>query len=373
MPDQRQDSRYMAAALRLSRRGLGRTWPNPAVGCLVVAGEGEGAHIVASGWTRPGGRPHAETEALKEAGEAARGATLYVTLEPCSHHGQTPPCAEAIIAAGISRVVSALHDPDTRVAGRGHEMLRAAGIEVAEGLCEKEAAALNIGHVTRVTRGRPFVQIKMAHSRDGRIARAGGKTVAISGEAARGWVHRLRAEADAIMIGAGTLAADNPLLTCRLPGAAARSPVRVVLDRAQGIDPQAQLFRDTVSAPSWLVTTTAAQADRAQALGGSGAEIIAVEADRRGRPEIGAVLAALAERGITRLMVEGGAETANALVAGGLADEVVLIEGALEIGESGLKAFGGAGPELVTASPDFVLAEEFALGEDHWRRFKKRG
>lgn len=370
MPDHTQDSRYMAAALRLARRGLGQTWPNPAVGCLIVAGEGDEARIVASGWTRPGGRPHAETEALREAGEGARGATLYVTLEPCSHHGQTGPCAEAIIAAGISRVVSALHDPDVRVAGKGHAMLRQAGIEVTEGVGEREALSVNIGHVMRVTRGRPFVQIKLAHSRDGFIARAGRRTVAITGEIARGWVHRMRAEADAIMIGAGTLAADNPLLTCRLPGAAGRSPVRVVLDGAQGVDPEAQLFRDTVAAPSWLVTTEAAAAARAQALHGSGAEIIPVPADGRGRPELSAALAALARRGITRLMVEGGAGTAAALLAGGLADEVILIEGPLEIGEGGLKAFVEAGPELIRDLPDFVLAEEFALGEDHWRRFE---
>jgi len=363
----------MGAALRLARRGLGRTWPNPAVGCLIVGGAGEDARILGRGWTQPGGRPHAETGALAEAAEAARGATLYVTLEPCAHHGRTPPCAEAIIAAGIARVVSALRDPDPRVAGQGHEMLRQAGIEVMEGVCEDEALAVNIGHVTRVSQGRPFIQLKLAHSRDGRIAGPGREQVAISGDIARGWVHRMRAQADAILVGAGTLAADDPLLTCRLPGAAARSPVRVVLDSAKGAGPGARIFADAGGAPVWLLSAQEKAEERAGVLRGSSAEVIAIAADAGGRPEIGAAMSALGARGITRLMVEGGAEIAAALVAADLADEVVLIEGTLEIGEGGLKVFGREGPGLVASSRQFVLADEFALGEDHWRRYSRRG
>ncbi|MBN9580490.1 MAG: bifunctional diaminohydroxyphosphoribosylaminopyrimidine deaminase/5-amino-6-(5-phosphoribosylamino)uracil reductase RibD, partial [Afipia sp.] len=221
------DRRFMKLALALGRRGQGRTWPNPAVGAVVV----KDGVIVGRGWTQPGGRPHAEPEALKRAGAAARGATLYVTLEPCSHFGKSPPCADAIIAAGIARVVSAIEDPNPDVAGQGHARLRAAGIAVDVGLCAEEAGRDHAGHLLRVREHRPFVVLKLAVSADDRIAAAGHRPVAITGEAARARVHLLRAQSDALLIGIGTALADDPLLTCRLPGMAARSPVRVVLDR----------------------------------------------------------------------------------------------------------------------------------------------
>src|SRR6201992_3670048 len=222
------DRRFMQLALTLGRRGLGRTWTNPAVGAVVVKGGG----IVGRGGTQPGGRPHAEPEALRRAGVAARGATLYVTLEPCSHYGRSPPCADAVIAAGVARVVSAIEDPNPEVAGKGHARLRAAGITCDVGLCAEEAAHDHAGHFRRVRDKRPHVILKLAVSQDDKIGAAGGKPVAITGEVARSRVHVLRAQSDAILVGIGPALADDPLLTCRLPGMAARSPVRVVLDRA---------------------------------------------------------------------------------------------------------------------------------------------
>src|SRR5262249_28151272 len=217
------DRRFMQLALALGRRGQGHTWPNPAVGAVIV----KDGVIVGRGWTQVGGRPHAEPEALRRAGEAARGATLYVTLEPCSHFGKSPPCADAVIAAGIERVVSAIEDPNPQVAGQGHARLRAAGIAVDIGLCAAEAAYDHTGHFRRVRDQRPHVILKLAVSADDKIGGPGGKSVAITGEAARNRVHLLRAQSDAILVGIGTVLADDPLLTCRLPGMGARSPVRV--------------------------------------------------------------------------------------------------------------------------------------------------
>jgi diaminohydroxyphosphoribosylaminopyrimidine deaminase/5-amino-6-(5-phosphoribosylamino)uracil reductase len=222
------DTRFMQLALALGRRGLGRTWPNPSVGAIIV----KDGVIVGRGWTQPGGRPHAEVEALRRAGEAARGATLYVTLEPCSHVGKSPPCADAVIAAGIARVVSAIEDPNPEVAGQGHARLRAAGISVEVGLGAADAARDHAGHFRRIRDKRPHVILKLAVSADEKIGAAGGKPVAITGEAAKARVHLLRAQCDAILVGIGTVQADDPQLDCRLPGMEKRSPVRVVLDRA---------------------------------------------------------------------------------------------------------------------------------------------
>ena len=235
----------MGAALALASRGIGNVWPNPAVGCLIVRDD----IIVGRGWTRPGGRPHAETEALQQAGEAARGATAYVTLEPCAHHGKTPPCADALIAAGVARVVVALDDPDDRVNGRGLTRLSEAGIAVDVGVCADKARSLNAGFLTRVTLDRPFVAIKAATSLDGRIATGTGESQWITGEAARRRGHLLRATHDAIMIGRGTLERDDPALTCRLPGLEARSPVRVVLDSSGRYAAKSGMLADAGQAP----------------------------------------------------------------------------------------------------------------------------
>src|SRR5580693_4764176 len=253
----------MALALSLGRRGLGRTWPNPAVGAVIV----KDGVIVARGWTQQGGRPHAEIEALRRAGAAARGATLYVTLEPCSHVGKSPPCADAVIAAGIARVVSALEDPNPEVAGQGHARLSAAGIAVDIGLCAAEAAHDHAGHFRRIRDKRPHVILKLAVSSDDRIGASGREPVAISGEAARARVHLLRAQCDAILVGIGTVLADDPLLTCRLPGMEAQSPVRIVLDSALRIPAESRLMHSARQTPLWLVASETAEAASAARLG----------------------------------------------------------------------------------------------------------
>ena len=231
------DNRFMALALTLGRRGLGNAWPNPAVGAVVV----KDGVVVGRGWTQPGGRPHAEVEALRRAGEAARGATLYVTLEPCSHHGKTPPCVDAILAAGVARVVSALEDPNPKIAGEGHARLRQQGVAVDVGLGAEEALRAHAGHFRRVREGRPHVTLKLAVSADGKAGLPGRKPAAITGEAARTRVHLMRAMNDAVLTGIGTVLADDPQLTCRLPGMAHRSPVRVVLDSALRLPPGSKL------------------------------------------------------------------------------------------------------------------------------------
>src|SRR6195952_1589883 len=288
------DLPFMQLALSLGRRGLGRTWPNPAVGAVMV----KDGVIVGRGWTQPGGRPHAEAEALRRAGEAARGGTLYVTLEPCSHVGNSPPCADAIIAAGIARVVSAIEDPNPEVAGQGHARLRAAGITVDIGLCAEQAAHDHAGHFRRVRDKRPHVILKLAVSSDDKIGAAGRKPVAISGEAAKARVHLLRAQCDAILVGIGTVLSDDPLLTCRLPGMSAQSPVRVVLDRALRISGDSRLVHSARDTPLWMMTSDISEAPAAMKLGAAGAQVmrVATNATPPGL-DLTAVLHALAEKG----------------------------------------------------------------------------
>src|SRR4051794_18906206 len=330
------DQRFMALALALGRRGQGRTWPNPAVGAVIV----KDGVIVGRGWTQPGGRPHAEVEALRRAGDAARGAALYVTLEPCSHHGKSPPCADAVIAAGIARVVSAIEDPNPEVAGRGHARLRAARIVGDVGPGAQEAARDHAGHFRRIRDKRPHVLLKLAVSSDDKIARAGRKQVAITGEAARSRVHLLRAQCDAILVGIGTVLADDPLLTCRLPGMVARSPVRVMLDRSLRTPGKSRLVHSARETPLWVMTSSLAEAPAAMKLGAAGAQVLRVADAIKPTPglDLSAVLRALAEKGITRLLVEGGSRVASSFVSAGLVDEVWLLRGPDPIGADGLAA-----------------------------------
>jgi diaminohydroxyphosphoribosylaminopyrimidine deaminase/5-amino-6-(5-phosphoribosylamino)uracil reductase len=354
------DQRFMQLALSLGRRGQGRTWPNPAVGAVVV---NDGV-IVGRGWTQPGGRPHAEPEALKRAGEAARGATLYVTLEPCSHFGKSPPCADAVIAAGIARVVSAIEDPNPEVAGEGHARLRAAGITVDVGLCAAEAAHDHAGHFRRVRDKRPHVILKLAVSADDKIGAAGGKPVAITGEAAKSRVHLLRAQCDAILVGIGTVQADDPLLTCRLPGMAARSPIRVVLDRALRIPGTSRLVHSARETPLWVVTSELAEAPAATKLGGAGAQVIQIAPSAGPGLDLAAVLHALAGKGITRLMVEGGARVASSFVSADLVDEIWLLRGSQSIGEGGIAALDALPLTAITQSPRFSVRASENLEND---------
>ena len=353
------DQRFMQLALSLGRRGQGRTSPNPAVGAVVV----KDGVIVGRGWTQPGGRPHAEPEALKRAGEAARGATLYVTLEPCSHVGKSPPCVDAVIASGISRVVSAIEDPNPEVAGQGHAKLRAAGIAVDVGLCAAEAAHDHAGHFRRIRDKRPHVILKLAVSADDKIGAAGHKPVAITGEAAKTRVQLLRAQSDAILVGIGTVLADDPSLTCRLPGMETRSPVRVVLDRALRIPGTSRLVQSARERPLWVMTSETAEAPAAMKLGAAGAQLIRVAASGA-ELDPAAALHALAEKGITRLMVEGGARVASSFVAAGLVDEVWLLRGPDTVGADGVPALGALPLVSITQSPGFKVRASEDVGKD---------
>ena len=356
------DQRFMQLALTLGRRGLGRTWPNPAVGAVVV----KDGVIVGRGWTRPGGRPHAEPVALAQAGDAARGATLYVTLEPCSHFGKSPPCTDAVITAGIKRVVSAIEDPNPEVAGQGHARLRAAGIAVDIGIGAAEAAHDHAGHFRRIRDKRPHVILKLAVSTDDKIAAAGRKPVAISGDAAKARMHLLRAQCDAVLVGIGTVLADDPLLTCRLPGMEAWSPVRVVLDSALRVPPTSRLVQSARATPLWVMTTSLGEAAAATMLGAAGAQVIRLAATSTPRraPNLSAVLRALAERGITRLLVEGGARVASSFVAAGLVDEFWLLRGESSIGAEGVAALDRLPLASITRSPGFHVRGSENLDKD---------
>jgi diaminohydroxyphosphoribosylaminopyrimidine deaminase/5-amino-6-(5-phosphoribosylamino)uracil reductase len=356
------DVRFMQLALTLGRRGQGRTWPNPAVGAVVV----KDGVIVGRGWTQVGGRPHAEPEALSRAGEATRGATLYVTLEPCSHVGKSPPCADAIIAAGIARVVSAIEDPNPEVAGQGHARLRAAGITVDVGLCAAEAAHDHAGHFRRVRDQRPHVILKLAVSSDDKIGAVGRKPVAITGEAAKARVHLLRAQCDAILVGIGTVQADDPLLTCRLPGMEASSPVRVVLDRSLRISGTSRLVHSGRETPLWVMTSNLAEAPAAMKLGAAGAQVIRVATTLAPAPglDLSAVVRALAEKGITRLLVEGGSRVASSFVSADLVDEVWLLRGPDPVGANGIAALEQMPLTAITQSPTFKVRASEMLEKD---------
>ncbi len=365
------DARFMALALALGRRGLGRTWPNPAVGAMIVRDDGAGPVIVGRGWTQPGGRPHAEPEALQRAGEAARGATMYVTLEPCSHHGKTPPCADAIVAAGIARVVSAMTDPNPEVSGAGHWRLAEAGIEVEVGVGAEAAVRAHAGHIRRVHDDRPHVMLKLAVSADGKAGLAGRRPATITGEPARARVHALRAMSDAVLTGIGTALADNPLLTCRLPGMAERSPVRVVLDSALRLPLDSRLVTSAPATPLWIVTGEAASRARAEALQRQGAEVLRL-ASAGGRLDLLAVLRLLAERGITRLMVEAGPILAAAFLTADLVDEAVLLRAPTTIGTDGIDALEGQPLERLTHSPGLALVSIEAVGADVLEHYERR-
>lgn len=350
----------MRAALALARRGLGIVWPNPAVGCVIV----NRGRVVGRGWTQPGGRPHGETEALARAGAAARGATAYVSLEPCCHWGRTPPCTDALIAAGIHRVVIPLEDPDPRVAGEGVRRLRAAGIEVETGLCAAEAAEVNAGFFCRIQNGRPLVTLKLATSIDGRIATARGESQWITGPPARQCAHALRAAHDAIMVGTGTVLADDPQLTCRLPGLGHHSPVRIVVDRRLRIPPTSRLISTARTVPTWVLTLPSADAGRRQAILRAGATVIDIDpgADRNG--SLAAALVALGGRGITRLLVEGGGILAAALVRARLVDRLICVHAPLLIGGDGIPAVAPFGLDLLKDAPRFERVAAEMVGED---------
>ena len=359
------DFHHMRHALALAARGLGRVAPNPAVGCVIVSRDGT---VAGRGWTGRGGRPHAEAAALDQAGEAARGATAYVTLEPCAHHGETPPCAEALVRAGVAHVVGAIEDPDPRVSGRGFERLRQGGIDVHTPLLEREAADLNRGFFLRIREKRPFVTLKVAASMDGRIASAGGESRWITGTDARRFGHLLRAKHDVVLVGIETVLADDPLLTCRIAGLEQDSPVRVVLDTRLRMSNHSRLARSARDVPTLLYTVS----QGGSALAECGVEIVTVARDARGRPDIGAVLTELASRGITRLLVEGGASVHASFLDRGYADRLELFRGPLALGASGLPAIDALAAFSLDEAPRFVSAGTRQLGADLLETFEAR-
>ena len=365
------DSHFMALAFALGRRGLGQTWPNPAVGAVIVREHDGEPVIVGRGWTQPGGRPHAETEALARAGDAARGATLYVTLEPCSHYGKTPPCADAIIAAGITRVVSALVDPNPQVGGTGHWHMAQNGIVVEVGVGADEARHAHAGHIRRVRDGRPHVMLKLAVSADGKAGLAGRHPVAITGDAAQARVHLMRATTDAVLTGIGTVVADDPLLTCRLPGMAARSPVRVVLDGQLRVPLDSRLVATARETPLWVITGEAAATEREQVLREKGAEVFRV-ASADGGLDMAATLSVLARQGITRLMVEAGPILAAAFLRADLVDEAALLRSPKIIGPDGIDALDGLPLAALTQSPHLDLKFTETAGADTIDLFERR-
>jgi diaminohydroxyphosphoribosylaminopyrimidine deaminase/5-amino-6-(5-phosphoribosylamino)uracil reductase len=353
------DASHMRAALALARRGLGNTWPNPAVGCVIA----RGGRVVGRAVTAPGGRPHAETAALAMAGEAARGATVYVTLEPCCHWGRTPPCTDALIAAGVARVVVAAVDCDPRVSGEGIERLRAAGIAVEQGLLAGEAEEVMAGFFTRVRLGRPLVTLKLATTLDGRLATATGESQWITGPAARRHGHALRGRHDAILVGAGTVAADDPDLTCRIPGFKPVPMVRVVADSHLRTSLTARLVSTAAQTPTWIVARDCADPDRRTAFIEAGVEVIEVGAGEPG-VDLGQALAALAGRGITRLLVEGGAHIAAALLRADLVDRIVWFHAPAVMGGDGWPAAQAFGVNALAMMPRFRRNAVTEMGDD---------
>lgn len=363
-----QDERLMAAALALGRRSLGVCAPNPSVGALIV----RDGILVGRGVTSRGGRPHGERNAIDQAGPSAVGATLYVTLEPCFHQGRAPPCAQAIVAAGIGRVVSAMEDPDERVAGRGHGLLREAGVEVVVGIGARQARRDHLGHILRVAQGRPMVTLKLARTADGFAAGdEHDPRLAITGEAANLRVQVMRSMHDAIMVGSGTALDDDPLLTVRLPGAETIKPLRVVLDARLQLSPRSRLGATARDFPTLAITTDAAPPARARALEEAGVSVERVAGDGEGHVDLLSVLHALGRRGVTRVFSEGGPSIGSALIARGLADEVILFTAQKPLGRPGLPALDGAALRALEDATRYAEAEISHYGGDEMRRFER--
>ena len=359
------DLRFMRLAIALGRRGLGQVWPNPAVGCVIVQGE----TIVGRGTTGAGGRPHAEAVALARAGAAARGATAYVSLEPCAHHGRTPPCAAALVNAGVARVVTPLTDPDPRVAGRGHAMLRRAGVTVTEGVAADAARAAHAGFLMRLGAGRPMVTLKLALTLDGRIATSAGTSRWITGPEARRRVHLMRAHHDAVLIGAGTARSDDPDLRVRELGIG-RQPVRIVADSRLGLTPDSRLGRTLELAPVWLLHGPRAWRATRNAWVQAGAETIACATDALGRLDIADALGRLGARGLTRVFCEGGGGLAASLLQAGAVDELVVFSAGHAFGADGTAGLAAMGVTAIGPRP-FDLVEAMPCGADlmhRWRR-----
>ena len=357
----------MRAALALARRGLGNTWPNPSVGCVVV----KDGRVVGRAITAPSGRPHAEPAALEAAGAAARGGTAYVTLEPCCHWGRTPPCTDALIASGVARVVIATRDPDPRVDGAGIARLRAAGIQVEEGVLQAEADEIAAGFGLRVRHGRPLVTLKLASTLDGRIATRGGESRWITGEAARKAAHALRGRHDAVLVGVGTVLADDPELTCRISGYRPNPIVRVVADSHLRTPLTSRLVRTAQDMPTWMLIRPGTGAERRRGFADAGVKLIEVAGGSIG-VEPAEALRALGEPGITRVLVEGGAQLAASLLRAGLVDRIAWFHAPAILGADGWPAVQGFGVAILDAMPRFTRIGETPLGDDMLTEFARR-
>ena len=353
-----QDERWMRLALSLAQRGLGRVWPNPAVGCVIV----KKGRVLGRGWTQPSGRPHAETMALKQAD--AKGATAYVTLEPCAHHGKTPPCANALVDAGITRVVSALEDPDPRVSGQGYQILRDAGVAVTTDVLLDEASEINQGFLLNRTIGRPMFTLKMASSIDGRIATRTGESRWITGPDARRHVHLMRARHDAVLIGAGTARADNPLLDVRDLGLAHANPVRIILDGGLSLPLTSRLAQTARETPLWICHHAGLDKNRIEAWRNVGAELIEVKQNDTGELNLSDMATALGKRGLTRVLCEGGGRLAASLISADLVDNLVTFTAGIAIGSEGASVFGPLGIDALSAAPKFRLKSSRVVGKD---------
>lgn len=368
------DRRFMDAAIRLGRRHLGLTRPNPSVGAILVRFEADGPKVVGRGTTARGGRPHAERIALEEAGERARGATLYVTLEPCSKHGKpTPGCAEAILEHGVARVVTATVDPDSRVAGRGHAMLRAAGVEVIVGVGEKDAERGLANHFTRMRRGRPRVILKLAVSADGMVGRPDVGRVPITAEAARAFAQVMRSEVDGIMVGIGTALIDDPELTVRLPGMESTSPPRIVVDSRARLPLSSKLVGSVDRVPLTLITTEQAPRARVEALRAAGVEILMVPAAPSGHVDIVKGLTSLSWQGVPSVLVEGGSRLAADLLAHDLVDELVVFRSDVVVGEGGVRAPAALADIQANRDDRFEAVAQRRIGADRLAVWRRRG
>ncbi|SFI86994.1 diaminohydroxyphosphoribosylaminopyrimidine deaminase [Jannaschia pohangensis] len=353
----------MAAALGLAARGLGRVWPNPAVGCVI---ERDGI-VLGRGRTANGGRPHAETLALAQAGTAARGATAYVTLEPCAHHGLTPPCADALVAAGLARVVIARRDPDPRVDGGGIALLRAAGVDVVEGVLADRATELQAGFISRVTRGRPLVTLKLATTLDGRIATASGESQWITGPAARTHVHAMRAIHDAILVGAGTARADDPSLTVRGMGDVPQ-PVRITISRHLNLPLDSNLTRGG-GGPVWMLHAEGTSQAACDAMSARGVALVPCPTGPGGQVDLAEALQILGQRGLTRLYCEGGGTLAAALLSAALVDRLDCYTAGAAIGAEGTPSLGAMGLAALAEAPRLRLVDIRTLGPDILHRW----
>lgn len=362
------DARFMAAALNLGRRNLGATWPNPAVGALVVRMESNQPVVIARGFTAEGGRPHAEAMALVAAGEASRGATLYVTLEPCAPHGAMAPCANAIVAAGVARVVLPMEDPNPQISGKGIALLKGEGVSVTTGVCATEAALEHVGHIRRVKDGRPHIILKLAVSADGKSGLAGRRPVDISGDGSRSEAHMLRAVCDAVAVGVGTVVADDPNLTCRLPGMSDRSPIRIVLDGSLRTPLGSRLVKSAREVPLWLIACDDAPAAAEAKLKEAGAEVLRVSAGTGSKLDLVAAFEALGARGLTRLLIEGGPILSAALIQADLVDEAVVVQSPKVLGQGNLAAIDGLPLAALLENPKLRVIERRAVGPDRLTR-----